>query len=260
MSNRKKAKGNLNFAYAFFLFVAGLIVLSLFFRGIIFIKDSKFDGASHFTLEAYNVVTKKIQLISFSPRNSTIGILTLEGLDPKTLDIPVDATINFKNTFNRGNLSASLFKTISDFKDEKQINFIDSLRLFIFAKTVKDTSISEKSLDSQTDTVDVNSIISSLFIDSQISDEKLNIQVINSTNVFGLGNRLANYISNMGGNVILVSTGDEKKESEIEFVKDSYTVQKLSSILGFKTVRTQKKSLPDIIIIIGDDSLKNLKF
>lgn len=258
--SRKKTDGNLKFAAVFFVLVVGLIAVSLFFHGIIFLKDSKFDGSSHFTLEVKRDSGRKIQIISFSPKNSTIGILTLENVDPKVFEIPVDATVQSNLNFNKQNIRNNLFRTISDFKDQKEVNFIDIFRLSLFLGTVKDSAITEKYLNSQTEKVDVDSIVSTFFIDPQISDEKLNIEIINSTNEFGLGNKLANYVSNMGGNVILVSTGDEKKQSEINFVQSSYTVGKLRSILHFKAVQVQKKSLPDIVIIIGNDSIRDFKF
>lgn len=259
--SRKKSDGNLKFAAVFFVFIGALIVLSLFFRGIFFLKESKFDGSSHFTLEVQNEPrTNEVQIISFSPKSSTIRILSLENLDPKSLEIPIDAKIDSTFSFSPQNIRSSLFKMVLDFKDQKEVNVVDIMRLFLFSQTIKDSAISGKNIDDHTDKVNIDSITSTFFIDPAIIEEKLNIEIINSTNVFGLGNRLANYVSNMGGNVILVSTGDDNEMSKIEFVKDSYTVKKLSSILNFKSIGIQRKSLPDVIITIGDDVLKNLKF
>lgn len=256
--NRKVAKGNLRTAYVFFFFVGALIILSLFLRIAFLFKDSKFDGSSHFSLEVQNRTNKKIQIISFSPLNSTIAILILTNLDPKALEIPVDAKIDSGLTFKSENITPSLFRMFFDFKDQKQVNSIDILRMLLFSATVKNGSATETAISDQT--TNISSVVSTFFIDTQIANSNLNIEVINSTSVSGLGNRLANYISNMGGNVILVATGDQKKESEIDYSKDSYTVEKLSTMLNLKKIKVQKKSLPDVTIIIGDDSLDNLKF
>lgn len=256
----KKTKGSLSAAYVFFFFVGGLILLSLFFRVMFLLEETKFDGSSHFTLEIKNDRTKNIQIISFSPQSSSIGILDLVNLNPRALEVPVDATVQSNFDFNKQNITSNLFKTIADFKNQKEINFIDVFRLFLFSGTVKDSSIIEKSLNSQAEKVNIDSVVSAFFIDSQISNEKLSIEIVNSTNASGLGNRLANYISNMGGNVILVSTGEEKKESEIDYSRDSYTVNKLNSMLNIKKIKMQKKTLPDVIIIIGEDGLGKLNF
>lgn len=258
--SRKKSGSNLKFAAVFFILVAALIFISLSFRFIFLLRETKFDGSSHFTLLVKNISKNKTQLISFSPKISTIGILTLDGVDPKTLEIPVDAEIKSDQFITGKNLNSSLFKILFDFKDQSQVNFIDIFRFLFFSETIRDSSISEKIISLQTEKIKTDSIISTFFTDSQIIDEKENIEIINATGVFGLGNRLANYVSNMGVNVILVSSADERKQSEIQYSKKTYTVKKLSSILSFRTSEVEKKSLPDVIIIIGTESLRDLKF
>lgn len=258
--SRKKTGSNLKFAAVFFVLVCALVFISLSFRLVFLLKETKFDGSSHFTLFVKNTIENRTQLISFSPKASTVGILTLDGVDPKNLEIPQDAEMRSSQLFNGKNINSVLFKMLFDLKDQKEVNFVDIFRLLFFSETLKDSSISEKVINSQTEKIRIDSIVSTFFIDPQIIDEKLNIEIINTTSVFGLGNRLANYVSNMGGNVILVSSGDEKKESIIQYSKNSYTAKKLSSILKFKSVKVEKKSLPDVILIIGVDSLNNLKF
>ncbi len=258
-AQRKKTKESLKAAYVFFFFVGGLILLSLFFKVVLLLKETKFDGSSHFSLEIQNKKTENIQIISFSPQNSSIGILDVQGLNPRSLEIPVDAKIDSDKTIESGNIKTSLLTLLLN-SDEKEINFVDVLKLFLFSQTVKDNSISEKNINDRISEVNVDSLVSQFFVDPKISNEKLTIEIVNSTNVSGLGNRLANYVSNMGGNVILVSNGDEQKESEIDYSNDSYTVDKLSSMLNLNKVKIPKKSLSDVIIIIGDNSLKKLNF
>lgn len=249
--SRKKAEGNLKTAYVFFFFVAGLILISLFFKAIFLLKESKFDGSSHFILEIKNI-QNKTQLVSFSPNTSAIGVLNIDGIDVSSLEIPIDAKVKSKN-FSDENITTSLSRMIFDFGNQGDLNSIDILRLMFFSMTVKDSSITKESINNSSSKLRINSISSSLFIDPKISDEKLNIEVVNSTDVYGLGNKVANMISNIGGNVILVSTGDLKKTSQIEFVKDDYTVDKLASLFHLQKIAAKKISLPDVIITIGSD-------
>lgn len=251
----RKAEANLKTAYVFFFLVGGLILISLFFRAIFLLKESKFDGSSHFTIQN-NISEKKIQAVSFSPKNSTIGILNLEETDPVSLDIPIDAKISSDQSFTGKNITSELLRMALNLKNQKDVSIIDFLRLLFFSSTVKDNSISEKTVSGNDDKSTIDSVTSTFFIDPQVSDEKLNIEIVNATEIYGLGNKVANLISNMGGNVILVSTGDLRKTSQIEYVKNSYTVEKLSSILRFKKVSTQKLSLPDVIITIGGDYVR----
>jgi len=264
MSRRKKESSNLKFAAFFFILVGALVFLSLIFRVALLIKESKFDGSSHFTILIQN---SRAQVISFSPKSSTVGILTLENTSPKSLEIPIDAGIFSTSPVNNKNLVSSLSKMLFDFrpapagaKNQKEINFIDIFRLLLFSETVKENSISEKLITDKSDKSKIDSIVSTFFADPQVLDEKASIEIVNATDVYGLGNRLANLVSNMGGNVILVSTGESKNNSEIQYTRGGYTVEKLSSILGIRSVKTEKKGLPDVIIVIGNDNINTLKF
>lgn len=255
--SRRKTASNLKFAAFFFILVGALVFLSLIFRIVLLIKESKFDGSSHFTILIQN---SRVQVISFSPKSSTVGILTLENISSKSLEIPIDARIFSTSPVNSRNLSSSLSKMLFDFKSQKEINFIDIFRLLLFSETVKENSISEKLITDKSEKIKIDSTVSTFFADPEILDEKASIEIINATDIYGLGNRLANLVSNMGGNVILVSTGESKNNSEIEYTRGSYTVEKLSSILGIRSVKSDKKGLPDVIIVIGNDSINTLKF
>ncbi len=255
--SRKKDSSNLRFAAVFFVLVLGTILISLIFRATFILRESKFDGTSNFSLQ---IKSNKNQIISFSPKSSTIGILNLENISASSLEIPIDASIYSDLSLSKENVDRSLFRMIFDFKNQKELNSVGIFRLFIFTKTIKDSAINEKEINEKTDKLKTDSIISTMFVDPQILDDKQSIEVVNSTNTYGLGNRLANLISNMGGNVILVSTGDEKKESEIQYSKYSYTVEKLSSVLKFKKVKMKKNSLADVIIILGQDNAKTTQF
>lgn len=252
MSKRKTDSGNLKFAAFFLIFVGGIITLSLIFRAFFLLKESKFNGSSHFTLQISR--ERETQFIYFSPKDSTIGILNVQNVS--SLEIPVDAKVGSSLIINAKNMKSSLSKMLFDLNNQKDINFVDIFRLLLFSQTVKESSISQILITDKTDKVKVDSIMSTFFIDPQIRDEKLSIEIVNASNVYGLGNRLANLISNMGGNVILVSTGDLKEESVIQYNEDGYTVEKLNSVLDFRKEKVEKKSLSDIIIRIGRDYVR----
>lgn len=244
----RKKSGNLQFAAFFFILVGAIIFLSLVLRAFFLLKESKFDGSSHFSLEVKN---NKTQFLSFSPQNSTIGILTFQNI-PAPFEIPKDARITTNIEINSKSLKSSLFKMMFEFQTHKEVNIVDLFRLLLFSETVKDSSISEKLIS---DKAEINSIISKYFQDPKIVDEKLSIEIINTTDIYGLGNKFANLIANMGGNVVLVSTGDTKKESTIEYNVDSYTADKIAKILKFRKVKKESmvKSLADITVIIGGE-------
>ena len=241
----------MHFAVFFVVLVGGVIFLSLILRIFFLLKESKFDGSSHFTLQL-SEQGGRVQYISFSPQNSSIGILTFKNTS-FPLEIPIDAKTSSTSEIESKNLKPFFLKMMFDFRNQKEVNFIDFFRFFIFSQTIKENAISQVLISQYSDKAKVDSITSTFFVDPRIQEEKLNIEVINATEVYGLGNKLANLISNTGANVVLVSTGDLKKVSLIEYSEPSYTVEKLSKILKFKKIKTSKKSLADVTLIIGDN-------
>ncbi len=251
--NKKTQPKNLKMAGWFFLAVATLIILSGILRFIILVEESRFDGG-HFTLQIAN----KNEFISFSPKDSSINLLrVVDGRDvAKTLEIPVDSKIDSKDEFTKENLSKNLL--LLSFKG--QLNFLDSIKLSLFSASVKDNSFNETRISLSEDKSKIQSVLTSTFSDPAITEEKQSIEIINSADVPGLGNRLANYITNMGGNVILVTTGDIKDKSEIKYLDKTYTLKKISRMLGFVSSKEDKKRLGDVTIIIGKDSKDNTQF
>lgn len=261
MRQKKITSSNLGVAVGFSFIVLGLIFFSFILRMLLLLGESKFDGVNSFTVLINE--DKIQQIINFSPKNSSISILSIVDYKEnyaKSLEIPVDGTFSSEERVSGNNLSAILSRNILNFKMQKDLNFMDFLRLTLFTNTVKSTSINEKKISRQTSPQTLTLLTSSLFVDPEILDEKQNIEIINATDVYGLGNKLANLVTNIGGNVILVTTGDLEESSEIQYVNETYTVKRLSQILNFKLVRAKKKFLPDVIIIIGKDSVSSLKF
>ncbi len=259
---KKASPSNLGLAFLFFLLVVFLLVLSAILRFADLLNKSKFDGSSQFTLKISQ--DKDSQLVIFTPKNSTIGILTIAGgarenVD-RILEIPIDAKVSGENeAINAKILNKELFKLLFDFRTRKEINSVDILRFILFSETVGDNNIKQEKISDISDKRESN-IVSTFFIDSGISEEKQSIEIVNSSDQFGLGNKLATYISNAGGNVILVTTGDSQDKSEILYFKKSYTVKKLSSVLRIKATKVERKDISDVKIVIGKDVLKDLKF
>lgn len=265
---RKKKQENttLRVAIIFCISVLVLIVMSLIFKTLILIKDSNFDGTNRFNVEILQ--DSKVSVVSFSPLTHSIAILNLQGKPVNSnlsqyLELPIDGVIRTTDiSLDKKNLSSNLSKILFSFNNKKtDLTVIDLLRLFLYAKNVSINSIYQRDVDS-TDNLTINSFVSSFFIDSAIANEKITIEVVNATQVYGLANRLATYITNIGGDVVLVSTSDKiEDQSQIYYSNDlSYTVKRLSRVLGIKYTKSPKRDISDVTIIIGKDILGKLKF
>src|SRR3989338_6600136 len=97
--------------------------------------------------------------------------------------------------------------------------------------------------------------INDLFRDNEIINEKITIEVVNSSNVSGAGNKLAQMLKNMGCNVIAIRTSEDSMSSKmiVRIDKDSYTAKKLKNYLSMPVEQRNEVSVSDITIVIGQD-------
>lgn len=262
MSEKKKKNINLKLPGVFLLLVFGLIILSIIFKTLLIIKESKFDGSNRFTVGYTALDYSKIE--SFSPKDKSISVIIVKGkLGNKNLSsflkIPVDLGVTTQEE-NDLSINSDLLNSIFSFGSSK-LNIIDAFKLFVFSK-FQNPKIYQKNLTTKSSEDDIQAAVYNIFTDPKIIDENKSIEIINSTATYGLGSRLAELITNMGGNVVLVSTSREQsKYSKIIYYKSkSYTVSKLGELLGMPLEETNVKSVSDVIIIIGEDELNKSIF
>jgi hypothetical protein len=264
---RKKQQGkSLKIAIIFCLFVLLLILMSIAVKTLILVKNSSFDGQNRFNVGIFQ--DKQVSVVSFSPVTRSIAIINLKGdllanNISHYIGLPIDATIQTNNmVVDKKNLASDMSKVLFNFDGKNtSLTIIDALRLWLFTKDVPTDFIYQRDAVSS-DTLTINSFASSFFIDSAISNEKTTIEIINATQTYGLANRLAVLVTNMGGDVVLVSSLDKPQDnSQVLYSGDlNYTVKKLASFLKVKPVASSKRDISDVTIIIGKDVLKGLKF
>ena len=267
LMKRKKQQGKtLNVAIIFCVFVFLLILMSITVKTLILIKNSSFDGQNRFNLGIFQET--QVSVVSFSPATHSIAIINLKGKSlsnniSQYIGLPIDATLKTSNMIiDKKNLASDMWRVLFHFDDKNtSLTIIDALRLWLFAKDVPTDFIYQRDALSN-DTLTINSFASSFFIDSAISNEKTTIEIINATQTYGLANRLAVLVANIGGDVVLVSSSDKPQDnSQVLYSGDlNYTVKKLASFLKVKPVKSSRRDISDVTIIIGKDILSNLKF
>lgn len=277
MKRKKKnySKDNLKPILIFCLLVLSLVIISLLFKAATLIKSSRFDGKHSFNAIVYsnkeNQSAQKKMVISFSPDTQSISVLkVLTDVKPsnlgRVLEIPVDGTIGVSGQ-NEQKLESMFQTMLLNYKDiDTKLTIIDIFRLWFFTRGITEQAITTKELflPNEAGLKDevIDRISSKLFLDMTFSQEKVSIQIVNGTGVLGLGNRLGRLIQNIGGNVVAVSTAEDNFETSeiLYFDQDTYALQRLSGILGFKKNQARKIEVSDIIIKIGRDSLSFLVF
>ncbi|HSX39986.1 MAG TPA: LytR C-terminal domain-containing protein [Candidatus Saccharimonadales bacterium] len=231
------------------------------------IRRSTFDGANRYTVAVVEKNPVHITLVSFAPKNDTISILDVKGMVPAGgfnafVDVPVDGYIETRE-FDSSDISKELFHVLFHPGGEhSNMTPIDTLRLAVFARGVPAQNVATKTVTTDMDSPTVDKTIGTFFADSTAVAENQRIAVINASGMLGLGNRLARYVTNMGGNVVTVQTAQEDTDqSKISYSgSSSYTARKLSRILHMPLSQTGEKTVADVIITIGKDSTRNLVF
>lgn len=257
---RSTKPNNVRIAGLFVLFVFGLIALSFIIKLIFVFNESNFDGKHAFNVAVLSPNTTDV--IAFSPPTSSISILSIDkrlNRDSlsKILKVPIDGEVATQDEATKNNLSSVVFKSILPFGNSiKRMTIVDTIRLFIFTRGVLSNSIYYRKMSDNFNEQQKSTIISLTFIDPTIYEENKSIEVANATDTFGLGGRLASFITNIGGNVILVSS-PLKQENESKIIysgEKSYTVTRLSKVLNYPIFRTENKSISDVTIVIGKNN------
>jgi len=256
----KVEKHNTRIAIFFVSFVCAIILISIMLKTIQLLRQSKFDGSNRFTISVSN--DKNLEVVSFSPNKPSISILRIEeGKDLKLgrfLKIPIDGFVRgsfLKIDKDVASLMSSVFFGFKDIKTN--LNIVDILRLILASRTTPANNLLVYNITSSMEEQKVYKIVEKLFKDDEIEKENQTVEIVNTTEVLGLGGRLARFITNMGGNVIQVSTENKlEKNSYVLYTgRKTYTVKRLNEVLGFKLVQMDKKKfIADIRVVLGEDA------
>jgi hypothetical protein len=245
---------------------------SLAIRFFTILQRGKYDGIHRITLEIYSKTSQvPIDVVSFDVISKTISTVYIShpvtnNMVSNYLEIPIDGKIQFKTMSNTILTSPEIMRLLQNVVftryESSSITSIDALRLWFFMHSEPNISLSSVTISKNTNEIDKDTIISPLFIDNAIVQEQQTMSIINGTSVTGLGNRLARYIGDMGGNVIEISTADAPiLNSTIAYYgTKTYTVDRLQKTLGFQVNKLEKPGISDMIITIGENNLPNIPF
>lgn len=153
-------------------------------------------------------------------------------------------------------------KDYLDRKMKTNLTFNEANNLIWFSKGLTPKRVSFVDLSQSKDSAgfldaqDAANKIGLLLTDSAISNEEIAVEIENASSVAGVGSVLKNIITNLGGNVLSVTSVEETKQTSI-LVKNKNNVlgRRLETILGVKMQQVKKTdSLEgDIKVSIGND-------
>lgn len=246
-----------------------LILISLTVKIFTIYQHSKFDGVHSFSVAiGKNDTIEKIAF--FNPTSDSVNVLTFEGgtipakeLTQK-LSLAIDGEIDEKGTLDDSEISSILRHNIFHYSLIKtNVTIIDLARLYFFSQNVSNINKKELVYNLQDSETDLNKLFTQYFRDDQIALEKIGIQIVNATGEPGVGKRMEKLITNMGGNVVAVTTsqtGEPKSKIQYYGSEETYTLTRLQRYLRYPLSKLNNKTIADIVIIIGKNSVDTGKF
>lgn len=256
VKKNKEGNKNIRLGIYFGIVVIFIILVSFTFKIFDSVKKSTFDAGNFYTVAVFT--DKNSHLISVSPKENSLKELVLEGVNSeeslKSLGIPYDnkATWGKETPINPQSYFTKMLFRQDDLRSN--LTLIDLIKLSVYAKKVSGENISKESVSAKSE--DSGKIISSWFLDPEIVEEEIKIEIVNTTGVSGLGQKFAELITNAGGSVVLVhSSQEELDKSIIYFENDSYSAGKLSKLLDLPKEKKELNTVSDIVIQLGEDSV-----
>lgn len=259
-----------------------LLVLFLLIAGSLIVKYIQLSRASAFTQSSFTtlVVAKTPYIVRVDSLTKTIAVVKLQ--PPKqndlltsrmgasyVLGVPLDSIVTYKNGidfpdfkndfFSFSNMLRSFNPAIISYKN---MNELDSAKLYYAANfsgmtlTILDGKNQTQSTDNNPDSY--NTKLYDLLHDTQITNEKVSVEVINSSNVSGVGSKITQMLKNGGYNVIAVRSSDERSQSQLIYrIKPNYSVNKLIGLFPIEKVKRNENGLSDITIIITSSYIQH---
>lgn len=246
----------------YFSIVVFFIALSLGIKAYFLLQESRFDGEHEFIL-AIATEDRVEELLLFHPVDRTLTEISLEGASIKVPAlgsilgmIPDAYVVSSKDLASSdpvGTMREIAWKLPST---DTNLTIFDAFRL-LFASQRAAHKQEKASIVVSKESELVDEQINNVFVDDTIFSENVSIQIINASNEPGLGRRLERVLKHLGGNIIDVSSAKtEEERSKVSYYGErSYTLTKLARLLDFAVEESTNKTIADIIIIIGNDTL-----
>jgi len=255
--------------YLYACIVAILICISLTVKVFFIFQQSLFDPSHDFTVAVLKNKNVK-EILAFHTQTPTLEVLMIH--DNK---IPYDSLAkNYgiaANAYIQPDSDAQLGSDVTTFfwssilhtaTWQTNLTLVDKIRLLLLAKNVTPNNKTVDDISLQNPGPEVNTILSSAFIDQDIATENISIQIINATNIAGFGQRLGRVLTTLGANVVDISTAQntQGKSTIAYYGNSSYTAQSLEKLLRLSATRMNKQTIANIVITLGTDKSNTIEF
>lgn len=247
-----KNSNTLGVAFVFICIVFFAVLISLVIKGYIIVRKSHFDGQHQMILEIQNKNSK--DFIIFNPSTNSISDLKIYGNIYTPILIP-DAVVKNISYTNPRDLTQKLILGLSNYNTD--LTIFDAFRIFTFTFSIDKLNTTQKTIVLPRDENTLSQIFPQKFSDTAIYKEAIPVAIVNDTGISGVGSKLSQVLTNMGVNVVVVSTGNLYQKSRMTYIQNqTYTSVRLSKLLGIDAQETNTiTNDSDIAIFLGKDKL-----
>lgn len=264
----KKKSDNAPYLKLFILIVLISAFISITYKVFLLVKDRSFRFSTYNIMlvgrdthiAGFNTQKKQIRVLEFKDSREVFsGNRPLESsiisgipLDGKVISIKAENFVNSKNDFPAFGQTLSFL-----LEDEKyvfyNVNKFDLIKLYFVSKL---TAWEDQSFDT------IRNLSQDFpkeeFYDSEIFNEKISVEIINSTKINGLGGRVGSVLLNLGANVVSIKDGEEPKTQIISKDLNLKTLKRIEKLFDLKATKTESPGIAEITINLGKDSFKEI--
>jgi hypothetical protein len=268
-SAQQQSSKSLKTFYLYAVIVFLLIAVSLVIKSVLLFQASVFDPAHHFTLAVVQKGTVK-EIIGFNPQIPGVSILKVDDKKityqtlAKEYGVTSDGYVNLDDSIPlTSDVTVLMWSAITHAATlDTNLTLFDSVRLFLMSKNVATNNDVMTDVSLQNQNISNTTEITQALTDPDIASESISIQIVNATNITGMGQRLGRVLTNMGANVVDVSSAQSiQKETTLAYFGDtSFTLNHLQKLLRVTPSKLTKQPIANIIITIGTDKSNTATF
>lgn len=247
---RRPARHHAN-TFGVAIFIGSLCVLlvlaAILIKLLLVVHKSTFDGEHQFVVA--EIEPTQTRFVIFNPDNNTLTTLVVTGNLSSNINyqlgFPMDGMLKTSQDILPADLPFALVT------HDSSLTRIDALRLWLFVFFGHPDVVFSQTLSMHS----LANVSAHIFSDATVYKEALSVSVSNGTDVSGLGGRINNLLTNIGANVINVTTSPTTlTTSSVAYSGNlSYTAARIAKLLQIPLVHLPSSTVSAITVTIGTD-------
>lgn len=270
MKKQQKTHDPIVYLKILLFIVCVLITVSLSIKLFKLISNRKFNSYSFNILLLTKDTARIIHIDSDAKVISLVGVdrekgNNLENLKTKTeilYALPLDAVVERRNNESLSNFLS--FKNILSIifnpgsAKFSGLNSLDLFKSYLISKSVNDVGKTSINLSGK-NKKDARNFLKDIVSEETLLNEKTSVEVVNATDVSGLGTSVAAMLESAGFDVVSIASGKNQKTTKlIKRVENSDAVKRLERVFEVQAKKENDTAVADVTIVIGEDFSQKL--